>query len=662
MDDPATTADAEHMPVGRYSPRRDTSGVPPQGGCVARRCPLRVQFDLVPPPEAPVPESEMARARMDDGSAFEAAVFAELREADPGVLHLGDDVGEDERLAATLAGMAGGIDLILGGRLPVDRAGRRTGKPDVLVRAGTRPDGAAAYLPVDVKHHRTLGARERENQAPGLLSALSAPSLSRARPDPAWVVRRLGGDCLQLAHYSRMLEACGHAGEAAWGGIIGKERRVAWIDLGAPRLRAVWRGHDDESPLERYDFEFAFRLDVLAAALDGEQIVEPVRVDECGSCPWYSHCGPRLGEADSVSLLPLHGYVQWRTHRQAGVLTRRDLASLDRRSALVRDALPSATDVAALVGRATAADAGTPVADLVGEQPEQVAVLLGHGVGTAGDVLALDQRVLSLHNRMVGGSLAGAIDVARVAVFGDGALHRRRGVPSVEVPAAEVEIDIDMECTLGGAVYLWGSLIDDAYVPVAEWGPPTEMLEARLFARFWDWVEQRRRAAHDSGRRIIFYCWSAGAERGALTSGAALAEAHLGAVGVRDAVSAFVAGDEFVDLLAVLKAQLESGGGNGLKAIAPRAGFSWRDDEAGGGPSMLWHRTAAGGPADEAAASRRRLLDYNEDDVRATAAVRRWLRSTTFPAVEDLEAGIVPSREGTGGASPRAAPGEEGRR
>ncbi|MEO6120887.1 MAG: ribonuclease H-like domain-containing protein [Acidimicrobiales bacterium] len=629
-------------PPDRYLPRRDVSAVPVQGGYVARRCPLRVQFDLIPPPEAPAPGSVMARARMDEGRAFQPAVFAELVEAHPAARRPPDGAHRDERLAATVKAMADGVELILGGRLPDDETGRRTGGPDVLVRAGTRPDGAATYLPVDVEHRKTLDPRERDNQEPGLLSSLAAPSLSAAWKDPAWVARSLRSQALQLAHYRRMLEACGHAADERWAGIIGKERRVAWIDLDAPRFRATWKGHDTESALQRYDFEFAFRLDVIAAALDGGQIVEPVLVDECGSCPWFTHCGPRLEASDSVSLLPLHGYVQWHTHRRAGVVTRNDLARLDRRTALLRDALPAATDVADLVARSAAAGSATSIVDLFGEDARPVAVLVNHGVTTAGDVAALDPRALSLHNRMVGGSLAGAIDVARVAVSGGGDLHRRRGVAEVEVPAADVEIDIDMENTLDGTVYMWGALVDAEYVAVVDWGPPTDLLEARLFSRFWGWVDRQRRTAHDQGRRIVFYCWSAGAERGALVSGAALAEAHLGAVGVREAVSAFVGGDEFVDLLQVLKTQLESGGGNGLKAIAPRAGFSWRDDEPAGDLSMLWHRMAVGADDDEATAARRRLLEYNEDDVRATAAVRRWLRSTTFPGLDDLDAVFSP--------------------
>lgn len=629
-------------PVAGSLPRRDVRRVPAQGAYVARRCPLRVQFDLLPPPEEAHAASVMTIARADAGRAFEASVVAELRLGHPGGVFLDHDLDRAGRLGATLRSMAEGVDLIVGGCLPVDEAGRRTGEPDLLVRSGARPDGSATYVPVDIKAHKTLTPCERENQEPGVLSELVAPWPSAAAADPAWAVRALRNDSLQLAHYRRLLEACGRAAPQRWGGAIGKERRIAWVDLDVPRFRATWKGHDTESALERYDFEFAFRLDVLAAAMDGEPIVEPVQVDECSSCPWYSHCGPRLLAADSVSLLPLHGYVQWHTHRRAGVLTRRDLAHLDRRTALLRDGLPAATDVALLLEEAGAAGAASPIVALVGDE-KQLAVLERHGIATAGDLLGLDRRVLGLHNRMVGGSLAGAIDVARVAVGGGGALHRRRGVDTVEVPAFDVEVDIDMESTLGGSTYLWGALVDGRYVPVVDWGEPGELPEARLFARFWDWVERQRRAAHAAGRSIAFYCWSAGAERGALTSGAAMAEAHLGAVGMRDAVAAFVAGGEFVDLLQVLRTQLESGGSNGLKAIAPRAGFAWRDEEPSGDLSMLWHRMAVGGDGEEADAARRRLLDYNEDDVRATAAVRRWMRSTTFPAVADLDATFAPA-------------------
>ena len=43
--------------------------------------------------------------------------------------------------------------------------------------------------------------------------------------------------------------------------------------------------------------------------------------------------------------------------------------------------------------------------------------------------------------------------------------------------------------------------------------------------------------------------------------------------------------------------------------------------------SMAWHAEAVGGSDRSAEAARTRLLAYNEDDVRATAAVRSWMRA-----------------------------------
>jgi predicted RecB family nuclease len=67
--------------------------------------------------------------------------------------------------------------------------------------------------------------------------------------------------------------------------------------------------------------------------------------------------------------------------------------------------------------------------------------------------------------------------------------------------------------------------------------------------------------------------------------------------------------------------------GLGLKIVASRgAGFHWRDEEPGGLNSQSWFNEAIDGATDDArAAARTRVLDYNEDDVRATLAVRRWL-------------------------------------
>ena len=54
---------------------------------------------------------------------------------------------------------------------------------------------------------------------------------------------------------------------------------------------------------------------------------------------------------------------------------------------------------------------------------------------------------------------------------------------------------------------------------------------------------------------------------------------------------------------------------------------------------MTWHRDAVTHPDPEVKARNRvRLLQYNEDDVRATRAVRQWLSNASIPSIAAWEA------------------------
>jgi predicted RecB family nuclease len=88
-----------------------------------------------------------------------------------------------------------------------------------------------------------------------------------------------------------------------------------------------------------------------------------------------------------------------------------------------------------------------------------------------------------------------------------------------------------------------------------------------------------------------------------------------------DPVEAFLASPEWVDLYEVSRALLQTEGAMGLKNLAPEAGFHWRDDSPSGEASMAWfdHAIREGEPW------RTRILEYNEDDCRATQALRDWL-------------------------------------
>ena len=63
--------------------------------------------------------------------------------------------------------------------------------------------------------------------------------------------------------------------------------------------------------------------------------------------------------------------------------------------------------------------------------------------------------------------------------------------------------------------------------------------------------------------------------------------------------------------------------------MAAQAGFAWRDDDPSGLNSQLWFAEAVHAETADPrrAAARQRVLEYNEDDVIATAQLRAWLRA-----------------------------------
>jgi len=77
----------------------------------------------------------------------------------------------------------------------------RTGKPDILIKV------EGGYLPADVKNHLTL---KRSKVKSAFISPLASPD---ERVDVrGWTAASTHRyeDGLQLAHYTRMLEACGY--------------------------------------------------------------------------------------------------------------------------------------------------------------------------------------------------------------------------------------------------------------------------------------------------------------------------------------------------------------------------------------------------------------------------------------------------------------------
>lgn len=400
-------------------------------------------------------------------------------------------------------------------------------------------------------------------------SPLSYPLPGNARVDPLRKVRPQPRDQLRLAHAQRQLQAAGFA----------MRGRATGGVIGMDADVVVW--HDLEAPtwpggrtaLAEYDTRFSDRLAVASAASTGaDPLARASRIVECRSCPWWPVCETDLKAARDVSLV-------------------------------VRG--------------------------------EDAVALRKVGVGTVDDLARLDpdEQVIPL----VGMLYSDAVILAR-AWLRDLAVVRR--VSRMDVPRADVEVDVDMESFGDLGAYMWGCWLSGqdvgeeyGYRAFATWDPLPCADEARSFAEFWGWLTGVRLRARARGLSFKAYCYNELAENRWLLGSAERFKGQPGIPTVAQ-VREFITSDSWVDLFGIVQEQFLCAHGKGLKTIAPVAGFRWRDPEAGGENSMRWYRDAVGMDGQPSnPAQRRRLLEYNEDDVRATHTLREWM---TSDAMDDL--------------------------
>ena len=456
------------------------------------------------------------------------------------------------------------------------RSATRVGRPDLLVWDGQ------GYLPVLIRAHRTL-----DRGAGALCSPVAEPLA--VRPDRSRKARRHRSDGLALAHHVRLLQELGWASPHERGGVVGHgtgpglppdDTTILWHDLDPPPMpRAGGTAPTPLTPMADYDRRFADRRDVAVAAVQGRTLALPSRVSECRRCPWWTRCEPELTAARDVSLVVDSADVP--RLQAAGVRTVDQLADLD----------------------------------LVTAQ------LLALGSGTA-ERPRIRARAWQRGLRLV------------------------RLTDTPEMPRADVELDVDSESYLEDGAYLWGTFLSGVAIDAtpgftgfATWAPLTGAQAGEVFARFWAHLTGVRDRAAAAGLTFAAYCWSAAAEERWMRSAPVLYP-HVPGMPTPAEVEAFCRSDQWVDVYAQVRRHFLAAGSMRLKAMAPVAGFAYRDADPSGENSLSWYRSAVGlaGPADPALA--RRILDYNEDDVRATLAVRTWVteQAHRVPTAAELSA------------------------
>jgi predicted RecB family nuclease len=569
----------------------------------ARSCPVKTQNAFNPtvavqtPADGdPVEPSDALAELFDGGAQFEDAVHEQLITACQGVVvDLRSLSSEDPeaQMAACVRAMSSGAQVIIGGCLPVDLAGHRIGSPDLLVRSAQGANRSPAYHPVEVKWHRII-ARSRpadgDDEEPRVLrySTLADPRAEAALGISGYELRigSRAADFVQLAHYHRMLEACGFGAEQALAAVIGTDDlfeapALAWTDLGEPQVRTFSRSSPEgwrlRSFLERYDYEQSFRIKIAAVALqqtgrpdhDPDLLVRPIVNRECPRCQWWEHCLPQL-DPDDVSL-------------------RIDKGPLDMR---------------------------------------EIATLRRHGIATITELAAADLDQLLgwylpevSHREGAEGRIRVAVRRARMLL--EGSSFDRETTGPIEVPRADIEIDLDIESSADGRIYLWGFLVQQAddetavYHEFSRFDDLDDRSEAALAADAFTWL----RSVVDSTPSVVVFHYS-GYEVAKISELAGRADDEL------LTWAAGYAEEHFVDLLEIVKAHYFGVSGLGLKLMARHVGFSWRDNDPGGLNSQLWFAEAVhGDTAEVRSRARRRVLEYNEDDVIATSQVRAWLRA-----------------------------------
>jgi predicted RecB family nuclease len=221
----------------------------------------------------------------------------------------------------------------------------------------------------------------------------------------------------------------------------------------------------------------------------------------------------------------------------------------------------------------------------------------------------------------------------------------------LEIPEFDIEIDIDLENSQAALfesfeealpgkdqVYLYGYGILDR-TQSKDWQDAefhsiinfedTIEAEIEVLSTMWKVLNDEVAKAKAAGKSIGIFHYSKH-EQGWFRK---FARRHAAVPGIPSLpeVDQFMA-SYFVDLLEYSKLVALPATGYGIKKLAPLAGFSWQVDDPGGAESLLKYREAINEDLtpEERAANQEWLRSYNIDDVKATFAVREFLRNLVF--------------------------------
>jgi len=460
--------------------------------------------------------------------------------------------------------------------VPTERASR----PDLMIKFGRNADDRPSWMPIDIKSHKAV----TESKSNSILTSLISDVMpSHHRQD----FGRLDyNDLHQLAHYTRHFQALGISSSDPFVGIIGRDlEKCVWAQMNGV---VVGQGNSQEFFINIYDRQFEEAREVVRLSqiensdLSKKSGVIPVNSSGkmgCTVCKYKSTCLKEMEAFDNG-----HGHVT--------LLARVTPLVVEKNFPQIQS-----------------------INDLLTQTP--------------------------LNDAMVTAQIRARVKKSGVPELLD------PSTPFV-LPEADIEIDIDLENSMEALreleidepigvdrLYLYGFGIHDRTVS-KDWQTAvidtysnylnTEDGEFEVMSKMWNRLQTEISKAEKAGKSIKIFHYSPHE----FSWWKKYANRFVGRPGVPTLNEL----EEFkinylVDLYPYAQKYAFPSKSYSIKDLAPLAKFEWSVAMAGGANSLFKYKLAIDSKAksadrEEAIAW---LDSYNRDDVRATFAVRNYIRS-----------------------------------
>ena len=459
----------------------------------------------------------------------------------------------------------------------------RVSRPDILVRLSDSV--LESWAPVDIKSHSGSAA----NQSNTVVVGSSLEFDPRLGEEIS--ARLLPNDLAQLSHYVRHLQNIGLASPESWAGIIGREIETCnWMRLPVAVLGGGSRQH---AALSKYDDDFSKAVKIIEESIiqnmDPSHPVDVIAQNMpgtygCSGCEYREVCLDEMINFDGGN-----GHIT-------------------------------------LLARVSPAQAAAKFPEV-------------SSIGQADQILGKDKFEIETKIR------ADVWVTKRPQLLDSNS--------RLDLPEFEIEIDIDLENSQEALLeidvdetelvgedrlYLYGYGIHDR-TKSRDWKTATIHSnsdysntpegECALMLKTWKILVDEVNKAENQQLTIGIFHYSAHEK----TWWRRFAQRYQGRPGVPspNEVEEFL-GRYLVDLYDYTRKISFPTMGYSIKLLAKEAGFEWSVLNPGGANSLLKYKTAVG---KESIPGDRRdaiawLKSYNEDDVRATFAVRNYVRSLTL--------------------------------